>query len=185
MYCIFFLVSYLLKSFFMLIVVENLIKKKVCFVINMFFSEKKNPTINDKSVNELMPFVIRPDRFRLFLHTKQSKWIWTSWLLLISLSYRSTLSFFINSQDLMQLKILSFIAIKNLVVSRMHLIEADRIRYRLNIRNDNKKQVMKPCSVFQDEMFLTIMTDRIKSISMVILCELLLFWCVVKKVYVF
>ena len=75
----------------------------------------------------------------------------------------------------MQLKILSFIAIKNLVVSRMHLIEADRIRYRLNIRNDNKKQVMKPCSVFQDEMFLTIMTDRIKSISMVILCELLLF----------
>lgn len=128
MYCIFFLVSYLLKSF-LFWSLWRIWLKKVCFVINMFFSEKKNPTINDKSVNELIPFVIRPDRFRLFLHLKQSKWIWTSWLLLISLSYRSTLSFFINSQDLMQLKILSFIAIKNLVVSRMHLIEADRIRF--------------------------------------------------------
>jgi hypothetical protein len=128
MYCIFFLVSYLLKSF-LFWSLWRIWLKKVCFVINMFFSEKKNPTINDKSVNELIPFVIRPDRFRLFLHPKQSKWIWTSWLLLISLSYRSTLSFFINSQDLMQLKILSFIAIKNLVVSRMHLIEADRIRF--------------------------------------------------------
>jgi hypothetical protein len=128
MYCIFFLVSYLLKSF-LFWSLWRIWLKKVCFVINMFFSEKKNPTINDKSVNELIPFVIRPDRFRLFLHLKQSKWIWTSWLLLISLSYRSTLSFFVNSQDLMQLKILSFIAIKNLVVSRMHLIEADRIRF--------------------------------------------------------
>ena len=128
MYCIFFLVSYLLKSF-LFWSLWRIWLKKVCFVINMFFSEKKTPTINDKSVNELIPFVIRPDRFRLFLHLKQSKWIWTSWLLLISLSYRSTLSFFVNSQDLMQLKILSFIAIKNLVVSRMHLIEADRIRF--------------------------------------------------------
>ena len=128
MYCIFFLVSYLLKSF-LFWSLWRIWLKKVCFVINMFFSEKKNLTINDKSVNELIPFVIRPDRFRLFLHLKQSKWIWTSWLLLISLSYRSTLSFFVNSQDLMQLKILSFIAIKNLVVSRMHLIEADRIRF--------------------------------------------------------
>jgi hypothetical protein len=128
MYCIFFLVSYLLKSF-LFWSLWRIWLKKVCFVINMFFSEKKTPTINDKSVNELIPFVIRPDRFRLFLHLKQSKWIWTSWLLLISLSYRSTLSFFINSQDLMQLKILSFIAIKNLVVRRMHLIEADRIRF--------------------------------------------------------